>query len=260
MTRAAASGMTFPVREEPVTRPTVVPGGRDATDVVHADLRRRILSGDIAPGTGLSQARIAKDCLVSRGPVREAFRLLQREGLIEVEVNQRARVTDLSVEEVEHLYALRVSNETLALGLSVPRFSSADLDELDRLVAAVAAAEVRGFDPWEGLHHRFHMRLVAHAGQRMLSSVTLWAEHTGRYRKVYVGRDGSGWTLGAREHAELARLCRERDARTAATLLARHLSRAGLALIASMDPAHEPALLRAAIRQALAAAERGTPP
>ncbi len=260
MTPPAASGIIFPVREEPVTRPMVVPGGRDATDVVHADLRRRILSGDIAPGTGLSQARIAKDCLVSRGPVREAFRLLQREGLIEAEVNQRARVTDLSVEEVEHLYALRVSNETLALGLSVPRFSAAEFDELDRLVDAVAAAEARGFDQWEGLHHRFHMRLVAHAGQRMLSSVILWAEHTGRYRKVYVGRDGSGWTVGAREHAELARLCRERDAPAAATLLARHLSRAGLALIASMDPAHEPALLRAAIRQALAAAEGDAPP
>lgn len=253
--------MVLPARGEPVTRRLVVPGGRDATDVVHADLRGRILSGDIAPGTGLSQARIAKECLVSRGPVREAFRLLQREGLIEVEVNQRARVTELSVEEVEHLYALRVSNETLALGLSVPRFSPSDLDELDRLVDAVAAAEGRGFDRWENSHHRFHMRLVAHAGQRMLSSTVLWAEHTGRYRKVYVGRDGSGWTLGAREHAELARLCRERDAPAAATLLARHLSRAGLALIASMDPAHEPALLRAAIRQALAAAaERGTPP
>jgi DNA-binding GntR family transcriptional regulator len=260
VTRIAASGMIRPVREEPVIRPLIVPGVRDATDVIHADLRARILSGDIAPGTGLSQARIAKECQISRGPVREAFRLLQREGLIEVEVNQRARVTDLSVQEVEHLYALRVSNETLALGLSVPRFSGADLDELDRLVDAVAAAEVRGFDEWEGLHHRFHVRLAAHAGQRMVSSVVLWAEHTGRYRKVYVGRDGSGWTLGAREHAELARLCRERDARAATTLLARHLSRAGLALIASMDPAHEPALLRAAIRQALAAAGRGTPP
>lgn len=257
MKRAVASGMICPVREESVTRPLIVPGGRDATDVIHADLRGRILSGDIPPGADLSQARIAKERLVSRGPVREAFRLLQREGLIEVEVNQRARVTDLSVDEVEHLYALRVSNETLALGLSVPRFSAADLDELDRLVDAVAAAEGRGFDVWEGLHHRFHMGLVAHAGKRMLSSMALWAEHTGRYRKIYVGREGSGWTLGAREHSELARLCRERDARAAATLLARHLSRAGLALIASMDPAHEPALLRAAIRQALATAESG---
>lgn len=175
-----------------------------------------------------------------------------------MEVNQRARVTDLSVEEVEHLYALRVSNETLALGLSVPRFTAADLDELDRLVGELAEAGGRGFDLWEGQHHRFHMRLVAHVGEGMLQSMNQWAEHTGRYRKIYVSWGGSGWTLGAREHAELVRLCRERDAVAASTLLARHLSRAGLALIASMDPTHDPALLRAAIRQALAAAERSS--
>ncbi|MDT7612707.1 MAG: hypothetical protein QOF00_154 [Pseudonocardiales bacterium] len=259
MTPAVASGRIRPVQENAVTGRLIVPGGRDATEVIHADLRGRILSGDVPAGAGLSQARIAKDHQVSRGPVREAFRLLQREGLIEVEINQRARVTDLSVDEVEHLYAMRVSNETLALGLSVPRFTAADLDELDRLVDAVAAAESQGFDVWEDQHHRFHMRLVAHAGERMLSSMTQWAEHTGRYRKIYVSRDGSGWTLGAREHAELARLCRERDTAAATTLLARHLSRAGLALIASMDPAHEPPLLRAAIRQALASAERTIP-
>ncbi len=258
MTRVATSGSSRVEQENAVPDRVVVPGARDATDVIHADLRGRILSGVVAAGAGLSQARIAKEHLVSRGPVREAFRLLQREGLIEVEVNQRARVTDLSVEEVEHLYALRVSYETLALGLSVPRFTEADLDDLDRLVHAVAEAESHGFDRWEDLHHRFHMQLVAHAGARMLRSMVQSAEHTRRYRKIYMSRDGSGWTLGAREHAELARLCRERDAAAASTLLARHLSRAGLALIASMDPTHEPALLRAAIRQALATAERST--
>lgn len=247
------------MQENAATGELIVPGGRDATDVIQADLRGRILYGDLPAGGELFQARIAKEYRVSRGPVREAFRLLQREGLIEVEINQRARVTDLSVDEVEHLYAMRVSNETLALGLSVPRFTLAGLDDLDRLVDAVAAAESQGFDVWEDQHHRFHLMLVAHAGERLLRLIAQWAEHTSRYRKIYVSRDGSGWTLGAREHAELARLCRERDAVAASVLLARHLSRAGLALIASMDPTHDPALLRAAVRQALAASGRSTP-
>ena len=67
------------MHEEPVTVRRIVPGGRDATDVIHGALRGRILSGDIPAGAGLSQAQIAKEHLVSRGPVREAFRLLQRE-------------------------------------------------------------------------------------------------------------------------------------------------------------------------------------
>jgi DNA-binding GntR family transcriptional regulator len=232
--------------------PVVAPGGRDTTDAIHARLRHDILTGELPAGTELAQAAVAKDHRVSRGPVREAFRLLQREGLLEVEVNQRARVPPLSVAEVEHLYALRTATETLAFRLAVPRLTPAGIAELGRLADAVAAAEPGPFEEWERHHHAFHMALVAPAGPRMLASITQWAEHAGRYRRSYVRRDG--WTLGAREHAELVRLCRDRDAAGAALLLTRHLSRAALALIGSMDPAHEPALLRAAIRQALSAA------
>lgn len=231
----------------------VVPGSRDAAEVIHGDLRARILSGDVPADSGLSQTGVARDYRVSRGPVREAFRLLQRDGLIAAQVNQRARVAALSLGEVEHLYALRVVNETMALAVSVPRFTADELDELDRMVEAVEAAEASGFALWEERHHRFHMGLVQHAGRRMLGSIGQWAEHTARYRRIYIGDDG--WSLGGREHPVLVALCRSGDVTAATTLLARHLSRAALSLIATMDPAHEPALLRAAIRQVVPAGD-----
>jgi DNA-binding GntR family transcriptional regulator len=227
----------------------VPPGGRGSTGVIHAHLRARILSGDLAAGSELSQARVATQYGVSRGPVREAFRLLEREGLIEAELNHRARVTALSLDDIEHVYALRVANEALALTVSVPRFTAGELQEMEELVAAVGRSQSQGFGAWEEQHQRFHMLLLAHAGDRMRASVAQWSEHTERYRRVYVSDGGGGWAQGAREHAELARLCRDRDAGGAARLLARHLSRAALTLIASMDPAHDPALLRAAVRQ-----------
>jgi DNA-binding GntR family transcriptional regulator len=234
----------------------VPPGSRETTDVIHHHLRSRVLSGELAAGSELSQAGVAKEYGVSRGPVREAFRLLQREGLIEAVVNRRARVTGLSVDDVEHVYALRVVNEALAVAASVPRFTTAELDELDRLVAEVGRSEGEGFGVWEEQHQSFHALLLAHAGDRMRRTLAQWAEHSERYRRVYVSDAGGGWMQGAREHAELARLCRERDADGAARLLARHLSRAALTLVASMDPAHDPALLRAAVRQVVAAAGR----
>jgi DNA-binding GntR family transcriptional regulator len=245
-----------------LARPAVVaaalvpPGSRESTDVIHTYLRSRILSGELAAGSELSQAGVAKECGVSRGPVREAFRLLQNEGLIEAAVNQRARVTGLSVDDVEHVYALRVPNEALALTVSVPRFAAGELDELDRLVAEVGRSESAGFAVWEERHQRFHSLLVSHAGDRMRRSLAQWAEHTERYRRVYVSDAGGGWTQGAREHAELARLCRERDGEEAARLLARHLSRAALTLVASIDPTHDPVLLRAAVRQVASGADQ----
>jgi DNA-binding GntR family transcriptional regulator len=236
----------------------VVPSGsRASTSVIHAHLRSQILSGELAAGSELSQARVAKECGVSRGPVREAFRLLEREGLIQAEVNQRARVTGLSVDDVEHVYALRVVNEALALSVSVPRFTAEDLAEMDALVGAVGRSRAHGFGAWEEQHQRLHMLLLSHAGERMLGSLSQWAEHTERYRRVYMSDQSGGWAQGALEHAELVHLCRERDGRGAAGLLARHLSRAALTLVASMDPAHDPALLRSAVRQVVAAGDDG---
>lgn len=246
----------LPGAPDEVAELVLVPrGSRESTGVIHAHLRSRILSGELAAGSELSQARVAKACGVSRGPVREAFRLLEREGLITAEVNQRARVTGLSVDDVEHVYALRVVNEALALTVSVPRFATEEFDEMEHLLSAVARSQSQGFDAWDAQHERFHMLLLAHAGARMIGSAAQWAEHTERYRRVYMSDQSGGWAQGAREHTELARLCRERDAEGAAHLLARHLSRAALTLVASMDPTHDPALLRAAVRQVAAAVD-----
>jgi DNA-binding GntR family transcriptional regulator len=104
------------------------------------------------------------------------------------------------------------------------------------------------FETWDERHQRFHTRLLAHSGARMLASAADWAAHTQRYRRAYA-EGGRGLPQGAAEHLVLARLCRERDAQGATRLLATHLSRAALTLIAQMSPAHEPVLLRAALRQ-----------
>ncbi len=70
---------------------------RDSSVVIHRALREAILSNEIAAGAELSHARVARDFDVSRGPVREAFRLLEREGLLHSEVNQRARLAPFSI-------------------------------------------------------------------------------------------------------------------------------------------------------------------
>jgi DNA-binding GntR family transcriptional regulator len=225
--------------------------------VIRERLRAAILEGRLLPGSQVSQARVAAELGVSRGPVREAFRLLERDGLLESRVNHRARVTGLSVDDLEHLYALRVVSESLALSVSVPSFTDEQLDELDRLgeVLRRTDTETFDFDAWDDVHQRFHMLLLAHSGARMLRTAAEWAAHTQRYRRVFA-EEGRGLPAGAGEHAALAALCRDRDGGGAARLLALHLSRAALTLIAQMAPAHEPALLRAGIRQVLGVESR----
>lgn len=222
---------------------------RDSTVVIHRALREAILSNEIAAGAELSQARVARDFSVSRGPVREAFRLLEREGLLHSEVNQRARVAPFSIEDLEQLYAVRIVNEALAVALSVPRFTPAELDQLD--AALVRMDELAGVDvaEWEVVHADFHRLLACHAGERLQRLSKQCLEHAERYRRVYVTTQPRAWTVGATEHNEIVDACKARDAPLAAARLARHLSRTALSVLMTVAPDHDPQVVRGAVRQ-----------
>ena len=90
---------------------------------VHAHLRELIISGVLPPGTELKQAELARVFAVSRTPLREAFRMLQEEGLIAGEPNQRSRVLGFDPEELELLYAGRVALECLGVRLTAGHLS-----------------------------------------------------------------------------------------------------------------------------------------
>jgi DNA-binding GntR family transcriptional regulator len=88
---------------------------RDMTWTVYSSVRESILNGTIAPGSFLSQVQLASNLGVSRGPLREAVRMLQREGLVEAEVNRRGRVSSFSIQDLEQLYAMRIRNHVDAI-------------------------------------------------------------------------------------------------------------------------------------------------
>jgi DNA-binding GntR family transcriptional regulator len=222
---------------------------RDSTVVIHRALREAILGNEIAAGAELSQARVARDFGVSRGPVREAFRLLEREGLLLSEVNQRARVAPFSIEDLEQLYAVRIVNEALAVALSVPRFTPAELDQLDAALARMDELVGVGVAEWDIVHAGFHRLLACHAGERLQRLTKQCVEHAERYRRVYITTQPRAWTVGATEHREIVEACKARDAPIAAARLARHLSRTALSVLMTVAPDHDPQVVRSAVRQ-----------
>ena len=80
-----------------------LPEARQAIPHVHAYLRECILDGTLPPGTKLSQVSLAAQLGISRTPLREVLRMLQEEGLVEIEPNQRTRVAGLDPAERRHL-------------------------------------------------------------------------------------------------------------------------------------------------------------
>src|SRR5580700_8405381 len=100
-------------------------------EAVHDELRAAILRNELPAGMILNQVHVAERLGVSRTPLREAFRMLQREGLIEGESNKRMRVAGFSLDGLEDLYAMRILLEGLAIRLTVPQLSNAAISTLE---------------------------------------------------------------------------------------------------------------------------------
>jgi DNA-binding GntR family transcriptional regulator len=117
------------------------------------------------PGTRLSQVALADQLGVSRTPLPEVLRMLQEEGLVEIEPNQRTRVAGLDPQELDDVYASRILLETLALSMTLEEFAPARQRETRRMLTAMRqAAKTGDFGTWFSAHAEFHRLIAAGAG------------------------------------------------------------------------------------------------
>ena len=137
------------------------------------ELRNRILNASYPPGFQLRQESLARDLGMSRIPLREALLILEKEGLVRMLPRRGAVVTELTVEEIDELFSMRVLMEPWLLERSIAHLTDADFIELDRIQDAYARAlDNNNMAIWNGLNKDFHMRLYAHAGSlRMIGLV-----------------------------------------------------------------------------------------
>ncbi|MHB8776171.1 MAG: GntR family transcriptional regulator [Anaerolineales bacterium] len=152
-------------------------------DSIYKQLRYMILHGEIEPCTWLRQEELTKKFGVSRTPIREALRTLSQEGLIEMVSNQGARVSPLSMESFEELYALRGGIEGLAARIAVSKLTSGHLAALQTKFAELEVmagnVDVTVYLKTEWL---FRLFLYEATGRdALLSQVKTLREHAERY-------------------------------------------------------------------------------
>ncbi len=221
---------------------------QDEVEAVHEELRRQILHNELKSGSRINQAVIARDLRVSRGPVREALRLLQREGLVEHVHQHQMRVSEVSLADLEQLYAMRIALEAFAVRITVPRLTANEVTSLEAALREMDRyAEVGDMDLWEKVHARFHTILWSHSGERIERELGYLSEHSARYRRMYLQGDPLAWAEGAKDHVGILDAAKTGQAMLASARHGVHLGRAALTVAAMIDPAYDPAVVRAAI-------------
>jgi DNA-binding GntR family transcriptional regulator len=215
------------VSAESVTEPVVDPV---SSQRIAAALREAILGGEFAPGERLLQDVIADRFGASRIPVREAFRILETEGLMEVSPNKGARVPSLDLYEVHTYYRMRERLEPLTLTESLPHLTDAQIDAMERIQEEIEANDDVG--RFLVLDRDFHMTSYAACPSEQLLSATvrLW-NSTQHYRRAFMllaGNDRAA--IVNAEHRLLLDAIRRRDAEDAERFLEGHIRRTRVAL------------------------------
>ncbi len=190
---------------------------------IYLALRERILSNDIEPGTRLVLRDVGNQYQASDIPVREALRMLERDGLVETAPYVGARVTTLTAKEVEETYFIRSHLESIATGLAADRINENELAELDVLMAKMdAAVEAQDGPAFSDLNREFHRTIIASCGNDMLRELAMdiWQHHSG-FQRVF-RRVPDRLAISQREHEGIMAALRAHDSEEAARLALLH--------------------------------------
>ncbi len=192
--------------------------------LVHRELERRILEGELAPGDKINEEDIAGQLSVSRGPVREAFRVLESSGLVRLEKNRGVFVRQVSIAEADEIYEVRAGLDHLVGRLVATRISPPELGELRELLKRMqSAARARDVDAYYPLNVRFHDRLVELTGNRTLvAAYRRLVNELHLYRRQTLAGDPDSFPISTREHAQIVDALARRDPERAGTLLHEH--------------------------------------
>ncbi|CAN3126278.1 GntR family transcriptional regulator [Mycobacterium sp. smrl_JER01] len=194
---------------------------RSLRDETVDELRRLILNGELAPGERLNEFSMSERLGVSRFPVREAFRRLEAEGLVESLPRRGVRVVELDQHELEVVREMRIALESIAVRHATVRSDPVLRTTLEQTLAAGTRAAEAGADAeLDELNDSFHTLLGEASGSKFLAD-TLRAVRNQSHHLVG-GKSaavGHSWD----EHAAIINAILAADDELAVMLMRRHL-------------------------------------
>jgi len=198
-------------------------------------MKEEILSGKYPPGVRIRQEDIAEQFGASRSPVREALRILEAEGLINLVAHTGAWISHLSLAECEEMYQLRERIEPLLLRLSIAHISESAIKELQSLSEKMEAT--KDVETFLKLDREFHLLSYSGAETVLVGDMVnrLW-NTTQHYRRAYSQMmAASSFKPAHYEHHLLLTAIKKGDAEDAERILFGHIRRTRLELAQHPD-------------------------
>jgi DNA-binding GntR family transcriptional regulator len=189
-------------------------------NVVADEIRQLILDGTLRPGERLTEDRLAEQLGVSRNPVREAIRVLETEGLLEVFAHRGASVASLSAQHAENLFDVRLALEPLGARLAARSPSAEGIARMKQILLEVEQhPDDYSRDALSDLHTELHSIVFEMTENPYLTAIALPMVKRGQWLLRQYSRleNPSAW---AEHHALIAAI--EEGDEDFAEVVARH--------------------------------------
>lgn len=197
--------------------------GNSLPKLVQNEIERMILDGALLPGAKLTESTLADQLGVSRGPVREAFRLLEEAGLVRTEKNRGVFVRAVPIEEALEIFEVRAVMD-LYVGRKLAQTATAtEVRELRQLVDAMDQA-VKGGNAQD--YHRFnlqfHDRLLELAGNaKLVATYRKLVNELSLFRRQNLTEESMA--VYSREHKAIVKAIAAGDAEAAGQAMHDHV-------------------------------------
>jgi DNA-binding GntR family transcriptional regulator len=208
--------------------------------VVADSLRRLIASGGLAPGGRLNERQLCDQLKVSRTPLREAYRILSAEGLVELTPKHGARVTELSDDDVANIFDVLAVNEGLAGRLAAEKATQAQLDQIALLHREMMSAyRKRDMAGYAIAAKATHDAINSAADNPTLRGIYLRLNAQVQQLRYQANLDEGNWARSIQAHEQFVAALMSRDAARVETMLREHVL-AKKALAITGGPGRQP--------------------
>ena len=190
-------------------------------------IREDILNGKYKDHEELKEVAIGQELGVSRTPVREAFRQLELEGLIQIIPNRGAYVTGIKVNDIKDIYMIRSKLEGLCARWACDNISKEQLEEMEENIYLAEFHAAKGhMEQMAELDNRFHNILYEACNSKMLEhALKDYHQYVLRVRKKTLSNSERSLASNA-EHRGIMEAIRTKDAPLAERLASEHIRNA----------------------------------
>ena len=195
-------------------------------EIAYETLKHAIITGDLPAGSRIVETEYADRMHISRTPLREALRKLERDGLVEYMLRRGVVVRAFTIADVEEIYTIRNALEMLTLPAIIQNATAGDIqrlrDILDTMDPLTERNDITALSPHA---RRFHAELTAISGlKRTIRAIEGQDEYITRFSALAIAKEDRR-IAAHQEHHELVNLVEKRDLPGFEALMRRHIER-----------------------------------